>query len=151
MYHVKRNPALPNLFHRGSTSGGKVWGEKILVRNPFFLPNSRFYSFPTRKRLPQTPQTHLQNRICIAAVLDVGTERRLARNIARELERRPVFQLIFLSEDENQGVEVKEVDQIDFAEVKMRVEDGDSVFITRRENEKIDTSSLKHKTKKKTR
>jgi len=83
--------------------------------------------------------------------LDVGTERKSFRNLARELEKKPVFQLIFLSEDENQGVEVKEVDEIDFTEIKMRVENGDSVFITRRENEKIDTSSLKHKTKKKTR
>ena len=56
-----------------------------------------------------------------------------------------------LSKDENQCVEVKEVDEIDFAEVKTRVENGDSVFKTRRENEKIDVSSLKHKTKKKTR
>lgn len=83
--------------------------------------------------------------------MDVGTDRRQAHNIARELEKKPVFQLIFLREDENQGVEVKEVDEIDFEEVKMRVENGDSVFITRRENEKIDISSLKHKTKKKKR
>jgi hypothetical protein len=150
MYRVKRNPALPNLFHRSSTSGGKVWGEKILVQNPFFLPNSKHH-FSPRKRPPQTPQTLLQNRTRIASILDVGIEGKPSHNLARELEKKPVFQLIFLSEDENQGVEVKEVDEIDFTEVKMRVENGDSVFITRRENEKIDISSLKHTTKKKTR
>ena len=70
---------------------------------------------------------------------------------ANELEKRTVFQLIILNDNEDQGVEVKEVDEIDFTEVKMRVEKGDSVFITRRENEKIDASSLKHGTKQKTR
>jgi hypothetical protein len=82
--------------------------------------------------------------------LDVGTERKTSHNIAGELEKKPVFQLIFLSEDENQGVEVKEVDEIDFTEVKMCVESGGSVFITRKESEKIDIRSLKHKTKEKT-
>ena len=83
--------------------------------------------------------------------MDFGTATAPSHSVAKEPEKRPVFQLIFLNEDENQGVEVKEVDEIDFTEVKMRVEKGDSVFITRRENEKIDTSSLNHKTKKKTR
>jgi hypothetical protein len=82
--------------------------------------------------------------------LDLGTETRPSQNVPREPEKRPVFQLIFLSEDESQGVEVKEVDEIDFAEVRMRVENGDSVFITRRENEKMDIGSLRQKTKKKT-
>jgi hypothetical protein len=34
-------------------------------------------------------------------------------------------------------VDVKEVDEIDFEELKIRVENGDSVFITRKEKEKI--------------
>jgi len=82
--------------------------------------------------------------------LDLRIATSSSQDVARKLEKRPVFQLVFLSDDENQGIEVKEVDEIDFTEVKMRVEKGDSVSITRRENEKIDASSLSHKTKKKT-
>jgi len=106
---------------------------------------------PSRKRPPQAPQKLSQDQTRAAAVLDFDTATKPSHSVLKELEKRPVFQLIFLGEDENQGVVVKEVDEVDFREVKMRVENGDSVFITRRENEKMDTSSLMHKTKKKTR
>ena len=109
-----------------------------------------FLSIPSRKRPPQTPQTLSQNQTRVPAVLDLRIATSSSQDVARKLEKRPVFQLVFLSDDENQGIEVKEVDEIDFTEVKMRVEKGDSVSITRRENEKIDASSLSHKTKKKT-
>jgi hypothetical protein len=127
--------------------GKKKFWSKFLSSS--LIPN--FLPIPHRKRPPQTPQMLSQNQTRVPAVLDLGTETRPSRNVARELEKRRVFQLIFLSDDENQGVEVKEVDEIDFDEVKMRVENGDSVFITRRENEKIDASSLRRKTKRKTR
>jgi hypothetical protein len=106
--------------------------------------------FP-RKRPPQTPQTLSQNQTRAAAVLDFGTVTKPSHSFVKDLEKRPVYQLIFLNEEENQGVEVKEVDEIDFTEVKRRVEKGDSVFITRKESEKVDTSSLMPKTKKKDR
>lgn len=119
-----------------------------------FLSSSLILNFlpiPHRKRPPQTPQMLSQNQTRVSAVSDLGTETKPSRNLARELEKSRVFQLIFLSDDENQGVEVKEVDEINFTEVKMRVENGDSVFITKRENEKVNASSLRHRTKKKTR
>jgi len=125
--------------------GEKFW-YKIL--SPSLILN--LLPFSPRKRPPQTPQMPPQSQARVAAVLDFGIATKPSQSVARELGKRPVFQIIFLNEDENQGVEVKEVDEVDFTEVKMRVEKGDSVFITRRENEKIDTSSLRHETKKKT-
>jgi hypothetical protein len=124
--------------------GEKKFWYKVLSPSLFL----NFLPFSTRKRPPQTPQMLLQGQTRQASVLDFGTATQPSQDIARELEKRPVFQLIFLNEDENQSVEVKEVDEIDFVEVKMRVEKGDSVFITRKENEKIDVSSLSHETKR---
>ncbi|HVP17023.1 MAG TPA: hypothetical protein VMT42_06625 [candidate division Zixibacteria bacterium] len=148
---------MSNAIAASQVSSAKVvravegFGEKKFCSK--FLSSSLILNFlpiPS-KRPPQTPQMLSQNQTRVGAVLDLGTQTKPSGNVARELEKRRVFQLIFLSDDENQGVEVKEVDQIDFDEVKMRVENGDSVFITRRENEKIDASSLRRKTKKNTR
>lgn len=106
--------------------------------------------FSSTKTSPQTPQMLLQNQSSLAALQDVAGTQKLLRRIAADLEPRPIFQLIFISNDESEDVEVKEVDEIDFAEVGMRVAKGDSVFITRRENEKLDTSCLKSRNKKNT-
>jgi len=46
------------------------------------------------------------------------------------------FQLFFLLGNENRDVEVVERDKIDFAEVKKRLEKGESVFITHRRKKK---------------
>jgi hypothetical protein len=46
------------------------------------------------------------------------------------------FQLFFLLGNENRDVEVVEMDKIDFAEVKKRLEKGESVFITHRRKKK---------------
>ena len=45
-------------------------------------------------------------------------------------EEKPMFQLFFLKDDEDQSVEVEEVEEIDFREVERRLEQGESVFIT---------------------
>jgi hypothetical protein len=47
-----------------------------------------------------------------------------------------VFQLFFLLNNENQDIEVVEVEEIDFTEVKNRLEKGESVFITRKRKQK---------------
>ena len=47
-----------------------------------------------------------------------------------------VFQLFFLLNNENQGIEVVEVEEIDFTEVEKRLEKGESVFITRKRKQK---------------
>ena len=49
-----------------------------------------------------------------------------------------VFQLFFLLNNENQDIEVVEVEEIDFTEVKNRLEKGESVFITRKRKQKLE-------------
>ena len=46
------------------------------------------------------------------------------------------------ADDIEQSVEVKEVDEVDFAEVKLRLESGESVFMTKRECEKVETGDV---------
>jgi len=50
----------------------------------------------------------------------------------------PVFQLFFLINNKNQDIEVVEVSEINFTEVKRRLEKGESVFITRKREQKLD-------------
>jgi len=52
-------------------------------------------------------------------------------------KRNPLFQLIFLREDDDECVEVEEAEYVDFAEVKKRLENGESVFIVRKQVEKL--------------
>jgi len=123
---------------------GEPFGYKMLSSSL----GLNFAHFSSLGKPPQTPQVNLQRQTRIA-VLDFGATAKQPQDIGRELEKRPVFQLIFLNGDKDQSVEVKEVDEIDFMEVKMRVEKGDSVFITKRENEKMDVAELSSARKKK--
>jgi hypothetical protein len=52
-------------------------------------------------------------------------------------EEKPKFQLIFLKDDEDQSVEVVEVEKIVFKELEKRLEQGESVFITRKQKKKL--------------
>jgi len=54
-----------------------------------------------------------------------------------------MFQLLFLKDDENQCVEVEEVEEIDFRKVKEHLEQGESVFITPKRKEKVETRLVK--------
>ena len=61
------------------------------------------------------------------------------RNFGEVSEERPLFQLFFLKDDENQSVEVEEVKEINFEEVRKRLERGESVFITRKGRQRSNT------------
>jgi len=50
-----------------------------------------------------------------------------------------LFQLFFLKDNEDQNVEVKEVEEIDFRKVKEHLEKGESIFITLKRKEKVET------------
>lgn len=52
-------------------------------------------------------------------------------------EEKPKFQLIFLKDNEDQSVEVVEVEKIDFTEVEKHLEQGESVFVTRKHKQKL--------------
>jgi hypothetical protein len=57
-------------------------------------------------------------------------KRLISRNVLETDKDKPLFQLLFLRNDENQTVMVEEVEEINFGKVKERLEQGDSVFIT---------------------
>ncbi len=62
------------------------------------------------------------------------------RNVIKVNEEKPLFQLFFLKDDEDQSVEIEEVEEIDFREVKNRLKQGESVFITRKRKQKFNTT-----------
>jgi len=52
------------------------------------------------------------------------------RNVIEVNDEKPLFQLIFLKDNEDRSVEVKEVEEVDFREAETRLKQGESVFIT---------------------
>ena len=61
----------------------------------------------------------------------------MLKNVVKIDKEKLLFQLFFLRDDENQSVEVEEVDDIDFKIVKKRLEEGESVFITRKSKQEL--------------
>ena len=60
-------------------------------------------------------------------------------------EEEPKFQLIFLKDDEDQSVEVVEVEKIVFTEVEKRLEQGESVFIARKQKKELKPNLISRK------
>ncbi len=58
------------------------------------------------------------------------------RNVMENKKKETPLQLFFLKNDKTQNVEVTEVNEVDFEEVKRRLERGESVFITRKREQK---------------
>jgi hypothetical protein len=65
----------------------------------------------------------------------------MLRSVIETKKEKLIFQVFFLK-NEDEGVEVIEVEEIDFEEVKRRIEDGQSVFITRKQEPKAEESRL---------
>jgi len=57
-------------------------------------------------------------------------------------EGKPLFQLFFWKDDENKSVKVVEVEKIDFKELKKHIELGESVFITHKRKEKLNSNRI---------
>lgn len=53
-----------------------------------------------------------------------------------------IFQLFFLKKDGKQSVEVSEVEEINFTEVKSRIEHGESVFITSKQMRELNLNPI---------
>jgi len=70
----------------------------------------------------------------------VEVTRLISRTSVEIDEEKPLFQLFFLRNNEDQSVEVEEVEEIDFRKVKERLEEGESVFIAPKRKEKVETS-----------
>ena len=66
-------------------------------------------------------------------------KRLISRNFVEIDEEKPLFQLFFLRNNKNQSVEVEEVEEIDFRKVKKHLAQGESVFITLKRKEKLET------------
>jgi copper(I)-binding protein len=62
----------------------------------------------------------------------------LKSNPIESKDQNLVFQLFFLINNKNQDIEVVEISEIDFTEVKRRLEKGDSVFITRKRKQELE-------------
>ncbi|MGD8505819.1 MAG: hypothetical protein PVF15_04055 [Candidatus Bathyarchaeota archaeon] len=61
-------------------------------------------------------------------------------------EEEPLFQMFFLKDDVGQNVEVVEVKKIDFKEVERRLGKRESVFITRKHNQRLNTTLVAEET-----
>ena len=72
----------------------------------------------------------------------------MSGNVMENRKKENSLQLFFLKNDETQNVEVVEVDEIDFEEVKSRLERGESVFITRKQEQKSDINFIAYDTAK---
>jgi len=72
----------------------------------------------------------------------------MSGNVMENRKKETSLQLFFLKNDETQNVEVVEVDEIDFEEVKSRLERGESVFITRKREPKSDMNFIAYETAK---
>ena len=57
---------------------------------------------------------------------------KMSKNLLGIHEEKSLFQVFYLKNDYNRSVEVEEVKDIDFEEVKRHLEQGDAVFITRK-------------------
>ena len=60
-----------------------------------------------------------------------------------------LFQVFFLAHDQSQGVEVVEIEEIDFGEIIQRLKMGESVFIKYKNPETLEPSSEIKKEEKK--
>lgn len=71
----------------------------------------------------------------------------MLKSIIETKKEKPTFQIFFLK-NEDEGVEVIEVEEIDLEEVKRRVEHGESIFITRKQESKTPESRITSKIEK---
>ncbi len=55
----------------------------------------------------------------------------------------PKFQVLFLRNDSSQEVEVHDVKQVDFQTIQERLEQGESIFITTKQTQKINAQKTK--------
>ncbi len=69
-------------------------------------------------------------------------KKEMMRKIMENKKKQAPLQLFFLKNDHNETVEVVEVDEIDFEEMKSRLERGESVFITRKREQKTDINFI---------
>lgn len=63
--------------------------------------------------------------------------------IEESIEEKPLFHLFFLKDDEDLSVEFLEVEEVDFTEVRKRLEFGESVFISCKSQKRLDVMEIR--------
>jgi hypothetical protein len=66
----------------------------------------------------------------------------MPKTIMKNKKKEAPFQLFFLKNDETQNVEVIELNEINFEDVKNHLERGESVFITRKREQTSDMNFI---------
>ncbi len=69
----------------------------------------------------------------------------LSERLEFKKSNRPNFQILYLRNDASQKVEVDEVNEVDFFTVQERLEKGESVFITSKNIQKLNTPKGKNR------
>jgi hypothetical protein len=72
----------------------------------------------------------------------LGEEQDSELRIDENIEEKPLFHLFFLKDDKDLSVEVLEVQEVDFIEVRKRLEIGESVFISRKSEKRLDQMEI---------
>jgi len=72
----------------------------------------------------------------------------MQKTVIENKKKEAPFQLFFLKNDENQNVEVTELEEINFDELKSRLEKGESIFITRKQKQHSELSFMAYSTVK---
>ncbi len=72
----------------------------------------------------------------------LGEEQDNELRIDENIEEKPLFHLFFLKDDKDLSVEVLEVQEVDFTEVRKRLEFGESVFISRKIEKRFDQMEI---------
>jgi len=70
-------------------------------------------------------------------IIQTRGEITLLRHIVEIRKGKPLYQIFFLKNDEDQSVNVQESEVIDFEEIKKRLDLGESIFIIRKNPQQL--------------
>jgi hypothetical protein len=142
LLHVRKRGARPKtaIAEGERTISVERSGVTGFMSKKVFTPGvSRLPPFSPLEPLLQTPHTLFSNSEPLENLPSTQDRQSPSFRQSRDFTRRPLFQLVYLG-DEDQNVEVEEVEEIDFAKLRTWLDEGKSVFITRKESEKVELS-----------
>jgi hypothetical protein len=140
LLHARKREARPKTVHEKVRKANSVersgvtgsMSKKVITPGVPRLPSF----FPLGPSL-QAPHTLFSNGQLLENLPSTQTRQSPSSHQSTDFMWRPLFQLVYLG-DEDQSVEVEEVEEIDFAKLKAWLDEGKSVFITRKESEKVE-------------
>jgi hypothetical protein len=72
----------------------------------------------------------------------------MQKTVIKNKKKEAAFRLFFLKNGATQNVEVVELNEINFEELKSRLEKGESIFITRKQKQKSDMNFVAYEVAK---